>query len=277
MKTFDFNQSGGFKLVTEVFAGLQDGYSIFSGVAKMAGEKAIVSGCEDLGTNIGDGIVIINGETLEFKGGVKQPTVIIKEEITSAQYEDGTMKPFETYRYATFGYSVNAFNWVDFKRVTPLNTLEERISKLEKAAAPIIDGGARVLWMKPANTIPAGWAEDTDFSGRMPVGLNLLDPDFDDVGKTGGTKQHTLSIGELPNHRFKVFGGGGVNTTPIASNPNGTAASLSDSPSANEDWNAEITSASGEAFAGNTNALGGNQPHNNMSPYRIVIYIKYVG
>ncbi|AZB17567.1 hypothetical protein EG352_07210 [Chryseobacterium indologenes] len=277
MKTFDFNQTGGFKLVTEVLAGLQEAYSIFNGVARMAGDKAILSGCNELGTNINDGVVVISGETLEFKGGVKQPTVIIKEEIKDAQYENGTLKPFETYRYATFGYSSNAYNWIDFKRVTPLNSIEERLLKLEKASAPIIEGGARVLWLKPANTIPAGWVEDTDFKGRSPVGLDLLDDDFNEVGKPGGSKTHSLSIGELPKHRFKIFGGSGVNTSKITDNTDGTAAAFGDSPSSNEDWNYEITSANGDAYAGNTNPLGGNQAHNNMSPYRIVIYIKYIG
>ncbi|UDQ54982.1 hypothetical protein LJF28_04770 [Chryseobacterium indologenes] len=189
MKTFDFNQAGGFKLNTEVLAGLQEAYSIFNGVAKMAGDKAILSGCNELGTNISDGLVVISGETLEFKGGVKQPTVIIKEEVKDAQYENGTLKPFETYRYATFGYSATAFNWSEFKRVTPLNNIEERLLKLEKASAPIVEGGARVLWMKPANTIPAGWAEDTEFAGKMPVGLDSFDEDFNTVGKTGGVKK----------------------------------------------------------------------------------------
>lgn len=277
MKKFNFNQTGGFKLITEVLSGIQEAYSIFSGVAKMAGEKAIVSGCDDQGVNVGDGIVVIGGETLEFKGGVKQDTVIIKEEITESQFEDGNMKPFEIYRYATFGFSVNAFDWVDFKRVIPLNTLEERIVRLEKAAAPIIDGGGRVLWMKAANLIPPGWIEDTEFSGRMPVGLDILDDDFNEVGKPGGAKNHILKIGEMPQHRFKIFGSGGINSSRLIDNPNGIAAVVGDSPADNEDWNYSITSASGDAGIGNTNALGANMPHNNMSPFRIVVYIKYVG
>ncbi|GAA4156560.1 hypothetical protein GCM10022217_15680 [Chryseobacterium ginsenosidimutans] len=130
MKTFDFNQTGGLKLVTETLSGLQDAYSIFTGVAKMAGDKAILSGCEDLGTTVTDGYVVIGNETLEFKGAVKQTTVIIKEEITSIQFEDGNLKPFETYRYATFGFSPGAYNWDDFKRVPVLINLPDQISAL---------------------------------------------------------------------------------------------------------------------------------------------------
>ena len=87
MKTFNFNQTGGFKLTTDILSGLQDAYKIYSGVAKMAGDKAILVGCEDLGTSVADGFVVIAGETLEFKGALKQATVIVKEEISISGFK----------------------------------------------------------------------------------------------------------------------------------------------------------------------------------------------
>ncbi|SIT25676.1 hypothetical protein SAMN05421786_11554 [Chryseobacterium ureilyticum] len=276
MKTFNYNQAGGMRLTTERFNELQQAYSIFTGLAGMAGNKAIISGCEDQGTTISDGYVVINGELLEFKSALKQSSVIIKTEVKKLMFENGE-KDFETYRYVTFGFSPDAFIWEDFKRVTALNLLEERISRLEKASAPIINGGARVLWNRPANEIPPGWEEDKDFAGRMPVGLDLNDSDFNEVAKSGGEKKHKLTISEIPKHFFKIFGGSGINTGKIIDNPEYTAACQGDSPVANEDWNYEITSAAGEAYAGKTNTLGNDQEHNNMSPFRIVIYIKYVG
>lgn len=277
MKTFKFNETEGFNFGTKVLHEIQTSYSILTGVAKMAGDKAIISGCDDLGESVSDGVVFINGELLDFKSGVKQSTVIIKEETTQRVFENGSLKDFSVYRYATFGFSFNSFNWDDFKRVTPLNRLEERISRLEKAAAPIINGGGRVLFLRPANEIPEGWQEDTSFAGRMPVGLDPTDQDFNTVGKSGGEKNHKLTLSEIPAHRFKIFGGPGIDSSKISNNPDGTAASQGDSPTANEDWNYEITSTSGDAYAGVTNSLGNDKEHNNMSPYRIVIYIKYVG
>lgn len=130
MKRFNFNQTGGLKLVTETLSGLQDAYSIYTGALKMAGDKAILSGCEELGGTVTDGFVIINGEILEFKGAVKQNTVIIKEEIENIQFEDGSLKPFETYRYATFGFSQSAISWDSFKRVPPLNEIPAQLNAL---------------------------------------------------------------------------------------------------------------------------------------------------
>lgn len=36
--------------------------------------------------------------------------------------------------------------------------------------------------------------------GRVPVGVDLSDTDFNDAGKTGGEKTHYLSVSEMPSH-----------------------------------------------------------------------------
>lgn len=130
MKRFNFNQTGGLKLVTETLSGIQDAYSIYSGALKMVGDKAILSGCEELGGTVTNGFVVIGDEVLEFRGAVKQDTVIIKEEIKNMQFEDGSLRPFETYRYVTFGYAVNALTWSSFKRVPALIELPSQLAAL---------------------------------------------------------------------------------------------------------------------------------------------------
>ena len=40
-------------------------------------------------------------------------------------------------------------------------------------------------------------------AGKVPVGVNTLDLDFNTVEKTGGEKKHTLSIDEIPSHNHK--------------------------------------------------------------------------
>lgn len=298
MKTFNFNQTGGFKLTTETLSDIQDAYSIVERVAQVAGNMAIISGCKETsgGASITNGVVMINDELLDFVGGGKLNTVIIREVITERKFENGEMKPVAKYRFATFGFSNTYYPWADFKRIPPLNTLEgrfkyiedfiptvplkqieARLTKLEQAAKPIIDGNAPVLFMRPANEIPEGWEECTEFRGRFPIGMNPNDFDFKDILQAGGNKTHTLTMSELPRHSFKIFGGDGMNTATIGNNPNGTAAGKGDSPNDNEDWNYTITSTGGEAWAGNTNTLGGDQAHDIMNPFRVVIFIRFKG
>lgn len=267
MKRFNFNQTGGFKLTTETFSGLQDAYSIVEGVARMAGNMAIVSGCEELSNSVvSDGVVLINGELLDFKQGIKINTVIIKTERIEERFENGDLKLVTTYRYATFGVSENYFEWSSFRRITPLNTLEARLSKLEKAAAPILTKGALLVWNRPANEIPEGWEEATEFRGRMPFGYTPSDGDFDAVGKTGGAKSHTLLQEEMPVHThgygdiYFAESGGSV-PLPGGRGHNGST------DYDNSGWEINRTTAS----------AGSGRAHNNMSPYRIVLFIRYKG
>ena len=41
-------------------------------------------------------------------------------------------------------------------------------------------------------------------SGRVPVGINTSDTDFNTPEKTGGTKTHTLTTAQLPAHAHQV-------------------------------------------------------------------------
>ena len=86
--------------------------------------------------------------------------------------------------------------------------------------------------------------------GRNLVGLDLTDEDFNEVGKTGGSKTHTQTINEMPNHTHGV----------IYSNTGGSGAL------ARPDVTGSTTP---------TSSTGGGQPMNIMNPYIVVkFYIK---
>ena len=90
-------------------------------------------------------------------------------------------------------------------------------------------------------------------TGRMMVGYNASDSDFDALQETGGAKTHTLSISEIPSHTHN--------------NPAG----ISPAPNAND---VDITGGNGATISANvvTDATGGGGAHNNMPPY-IVAYM----
>lgn len=257
MKTFSFNETEGFNFGTQVLTEIQDAYSIFVGVAKMAGEKSILSGCDDLGTSISDGVIFLNGELLDFRGSLKQTTVIIKEERKKRSFENGSLKDYSTYRYATFGFATNSYQWSDFKRVSPLNMLEFRLSRLEKIAKPILEGNSPILFLKPANEIPEGYIEWTGASGLTLVGRKDDDLDYKKLGDVNGVKSITLEQRNLPPIRIG---------TPIYTQ--GGRLVDDNGPMDNIGFNANGSKVE-------TEQLGLGDSIKVLNPYRIVNYIIY--
>lgn len=89
-------------------------------------------------------------------------------------------------------------------------------------------------------------------SGRVPVGVDVDDTDFNTAGKTGGEKEHTLTVNEMPSHyhQFAIDGGSDAGTMDrLALNDYGPA-----------------------RWYSNTRPTGNGQAHNNMPPY-IVCYM----
>jgi len=90
-------------------------------------------------------------------------------------------------------------------------------------------------------------------AGRVIVGLNAADSDFDTAQETGGSKTHTLTTAELPSH---------THTVSIPSSENGG--------SSNDHALFPDSTSSGETFT--SGATGGGGAHNNVQPY-IVAYM----
>jgi hypothetical protein len=86
-------------------------------------------------------------------------------------------------------------------------------------------------------------------AGKMLVGIDSGDADFDTLGETGGEKEHTLTISEMPSHDHSA--GGSV--------PRGaTGGTLANG------WGGSSTNQN------TMEAEGGDAPHNNMPPYLVV-------
>ena len=112
------------------------------------------------------------------------------------------------------------------------------------------------IYQSTAPTNPAtfmGGVWERFGNGRVLVGVDEADADFNASNKQGGEKTHTLAIDEMPSHSHRQF---------VSAN-NGN-------DSIRRDWDSD---GSGRAYdqGMETGKTGGNQPHNNLQPY-ITVY-----
>lgn len=89
--------------------------------------------------------------------------------------------------------------------------------------------------------------------GKVLVCVDPDDSDFSTVKKTGGEKEHTLTIDEMPSHNHSIYYGPSGNVY--------AAVGIAQTTSYRDD------------LISNT---GGGQSHNNLQPYQVVAYWKRI-
>jgi microcystin-dependent protein len=87
--------------------------------------------------------------------------------------------------------------------------------------------------------------------GKVAVGVDTTQTEFNTLNKTGGTKTHILTETEMPSHIHNING---------SANQDG------------EDIRFAMGNNGGHSSA-NSNATGGGAAHNNLQPYRTTRYI----
>jgi hypothetical protein len=277
MNKSNFTQTGGYPLKTERLQEMETAYSIFNSLGALAGNLTVISGCALTGTTIGNGVVHINGELLEFRQATVTPssTVIVVEEAVNRGFKNGVVKQVYAIRYATFGTADTSFLWSLFKRIDPLIVLMARLDVMEKKTAVFQAGGGMVLWNKPAVDIPAGWQEVVDWRGRMPVGFDASQPEFDTMGETGGAKNKTLTVQELPKHNFLTF-------SPANTALNNNTVDANTYPVADSDGSGfgneayRIRRSGTRPTLGKSSDVGGDQEFSLLNPYRTVLFIEFI-
>lgn len=156
------------------------------------------------------------------------------------------------------------------KDIVNIRKEHDKLKQRLKSTVPI---GLVAIWGKPASQIPEGWEEYTPLSGKMPIGVDkdyvrdywwhAEDYKLQKLNHSGGELSHIMTIDEMPAHNHKqgsealhnLYGGGnlvGLRTWGYAT-------------------------ANNAYIQQNTSATGNNKPHNNMPPYRVVEFIRFVG
>ena len=285
MNRINFENTGGFPLGTYTLDFMQQSYQLLNALGNIAGNLSILSGCEQAGRSITDGVVYINGEVLPFKGAPISEKVIIVESSQKRIFKDGVEKAVEYTRYATFGNSINGHLWADFKRplnnqqieaqsFTEENSLLKRLEKLEERVRKTVPIGLVAIWDKPASEIPEGWEEHTEMQGVVPVGYKSDDSDFGAIGTKVGSKTVRIEKNNLPDIEIDLKNKNGSGFEVIGFN-------LENYSGQNEGgWsNSGSLPYWGKESGNNIKAHlnGKEQPINNIQPSRIVKFIRFVG
>jgi microcystin-dependent protein len=132
------------------------------------------------------------------------------------------------------------------------------------------------IYMSVNNTNPGTYLPGTTWttwgSGRVPVGVDTNQTEFNSIEKTGGEKTHTLTYSEIPDHNHIV-------TTHHGAVDKGSGDEVCDNESSrvlrcgpSDDYPSVVTLAQARKYSSNYTVpeglpYPGDGPHNNLQPY----------
>lgn len=201
MNTQDFSLINGFPLNQAALARMQTAYSIFNALGSIVGDKTIISGCNVVGANTTNGVVYVNGEVFEFRGGSTQSKVIVKEDVTNLVYKNNNSYPAVKTRYVTFGAGVGAIDWVDFKRGFDTKDIAEGLANKADQNSFEALADAFVLVYEKMLTIEEG-------AQKNPTGIiNYLAKGVFTIGDSPATDSIiTVPIQDVGTNNYMVLG-----------------------------------------------------------------------
>lgn len=261
MNSINWTGRSNFPLSIDSMVFLQEMIKQSATLAEIGGDKYILSGCELEGTNVSAGYIVLNGEILPFTGGIIQEYVFIKEVKRSVTASGYDFPDVYTSRTVEFGINDIRYKWDDFKRVQTNMQLSAAIEIINTTLNDMkgIPKGVICMWSGSIGAIPEGWALCAgqadgipNLLGRFIVGYDSNDADYNSIGKTGGAKEITLNISQIPPHVHHIKGSNADNGDP------GTMA----------------TTATTQPNDGmNSDSVGEGKPHENRPPYFVLAYI----
>jgi len=164
---------------------------------------------------------------------------------------------------------------IEFKNLPDTTTaitaenLNYNFSEILNLVCPI--GKVEVFFDNNDHSNYLGFTWERTSIGRVPVGIDTNDTDFDTIGETGGEKKHTLTALEMPSHYHSQYikdflGQSGGSTGPAYYTAiNNSAIAY--------DYDSGVSNVFEKA---GTTQTGGGQSHNILQPYEVMAFWKRV-
>ena len=174
-----------------------------------------------------------------------------------------TQKPYVTINNVNYEVQDGIYTGGTDLNAQTFNTMQNNIEQAINSIYPVGSIIIRDDTEDMSNFLGFTW--EKVFAGRVLVGLDTSQTEFNTIGKTGGEKTHTLTVDEMPSHThdmddavygnyknrlgIKEDGGGGNGLIPSMMQTTGYSKYL-------------------------PTETGGGQAHNNLQPYQVVAYWK---
>lgn len=140
-----------------------------------------------------------------------------------------------------------------------INTIQRDLDELKMAQAnKIADslypiGSVITFYDSDDHSTHLGLTWERFAAGKMVVGYDSTDSDFNTIGATGGEKEHQLIADEMPSHSHAIYN--------VDTGSGGSGYGKQNGLYYNGGWWGNSTAAP------NVKNTGGDQAHNNMPPY----------
>lgn len=195
--------------------------------------------------------------SLVARVGSSLSSVSLTQENTYVYESESTNKVYELplYSFAMQNTAITSVTRV-IEPITEITEIAEKAEAAITATNRFYPVGS--IYMSVRNTSPASFFGGTWTAwgtGRVPVGINTSDSNFNTVEKTGGASTHTLTTSEIPSH---------YHTYRFYSSHDSYADGINNTAFCSDGVNSGNT--------GITESVGGGGAHNNLQPY-IVCYM----
>lgn len=225
MDKINFLLKENFPFSNETGNKLQKQNELLARLTAIGGDNYILSGCVDTEGVVSDGYIVIAGELLPFIGGVlKTDLIIVEERLTETAF--GTDYPDAYVNRHVELADDGDYVFSEFKQVlnnvvlaaklessggTPIGVTMGWAGFIDKVPEQFMLCDGRALKIEDYPELYAviggnyGVVGSTEFrlpnkGGKVDVGYNSGDSDYDAIGGIGGSKEVTLTEQNIPKH-----------------------------------------------------------------------------